>query len=359
MNGRTNSNGTTTDTLQIPLDAPSNVLAVAGVNSVTITYTDPLDKYGTTEGEVAQDPQQLVSVWDHSVIVRKVGSDPTGPLDGTQVCSSMIRNQYQTNGFVDMGLDINQTYHYGVFAYNESNVPSEGGFSNCHLWGFDSILANNSWEQINQAGSIGVASSIWEIGDEKDITVGSETLTVVILDFNHDNYKNTSNKIPMTFATKNLMKDKLTVHYLGGYGYPNESEVYECWDNIKTNIQSDIVPYLKTVSRNVYFQDSDNYQFTFTFPTYTEVLGPFVNESGVGNPSTPSGGGRQYPYFTSLDNRIKRLSNGTGAISNYWTISGADNTVQGIYYIDDDGDATKVSTHNNYPSAGKCFMFFI
>ena len=359
MNGRTNSNGTTTDTLQIPLDAPSNVLAVAGVNSVTITYTDPLDKYGTTEGEVAQDPQQLVSVWDHSIIVRKVGSDPTGPLDGTQVCSSMIRNQYQTNGFVDMGLDINQTYHYGVFAYNESNVPSEGGFSNCHLWGFDSVLANNSWEQINQAGSIGTAPSIWEIGDEKNIIVGNETLTMVILDFNHDNNAISGGKIPMTFGTKNLMNNTIRLTKPGAYQSIWDIPLGITWKDIESKIESSITPYLKTISKDFLDIHEGAVQTVIAFPTYLEIFESY-DGGDVANPHTPSGGGYQYPYFATLNNRIKKLRNGAGDASNWWTSSNYANNTKNLWAVSKNGEPTPASTEYDTKNfLGVCFQFFI
>ena len=43
-------------TLQIPLDAPAGFTAEAGNAQVTLTWTDPKDKYATPEGETAQDP---------------------------------------------------------------------------------------------------------------------------------------------------------------------------------------------------------------------------------------------------------------------------------------------------------------
>lgn len=49
-------------TLQIPLDACTNFSGEAGNAQVTLTWTDPKDKYATPEGETAQDPDQLVSV---------------------------------------------------------------------------------------------------------------------------------------------------------------------------------------------------------------------------------------------------------------------------------------------------------
>lgn len=116
-------------TLQIPLDAPAGFTAKAGNAQVTLTWTDPKDKYATPEGETAQDPDQLVSVWDHTVLVRKTGSQPAGPNDGTVVVSSSVRDQYASTGYVDTGLQNDTTYYYGVFAYNTDGVASEGAFA--------------------------------------------------------------------------------------------------------------------------------------------------------------------------------------------------------------------------------------
>ena len=117
-------------TLQIPLDAPAGFTAKAGNAQVTLTWTDPKDKYATPEGETAQDPDQLVSVWDHTVLVRKTGSQPAGPNDGTVVVSSSVRNQYQSTPYTDTGLTNDTTYYYAVFAYNKDGVASEGAFAN-------------------------------------------------------------------------------------------------------------------------------------------------------------------------------------------------------------------------------------
>ena len=128
MNGRTNSHGSTIDDLQVPLDPCTKLTAIAGNAQITLTWTDPVDKYATPAGEQAQDPQPLVSVWDHTILVRKTGSQPTGPHDGTTVVSSSTRNQYQSTPYTDTGLIDGTTYHYGAFAYNTVGLASEGIF---------------------------------------------------------------------------------------------------------------------------------------------------------------------------------------------------------------------------------------
>ena len=129
MNGRTNSHGSTIDDLQVPLDPCTNFRAEAGNGSVTLYWDDPVDKYATPEGETAQNPQQLVSVWDHTTVVRKVGSQPANPNDGIIVTSSGVRDQYLSTGYMDTELINDTTYHYGVFAYNVAGVASDGVFT--------------------------------------------------------------------------------------------------------------------------------------------------------------------------------------------------------------------------------------
>ena len=130
MNGRTNSSGTTINDLEIPLDPCTNLIATAENGKVSLTWTDPKDKYATPEGEAMEDTDQLVSKWAYTRIVRKTGSAPASPNDGVLVVESSVRNQYQNTAYVDSGLTNDTTYYYGVFAINEDGVESEGAFEN-------------------------------------------------------------------------------------------------------------------------------------------------------------------------------------------------------------------------------------
>ena len=129
MNGRTNSNNNTTGfEIEVPLDPVTNVSASAGNGQVELTWTDPLDKYAATEGEVAESPNPIVSQWDHTRVVRKENTQPTGPNDGVIVLSSDVRNQYQSTSYVDSGLINDTMYHYGLFACNSAGLFSTGAF---------------------------------------------------------------------------------------------------------------------------------------------------------------------------------------------------------------------------------------
>ena len=125
MNGRTNSTPVETENLEIPLEAPTNLTADPGNGLVTLKWTDPENKYAVVIGDTAEETDQLVSEFDHSVVVRKNNSDPIDPSDGTVVVTA-TKNQYQSTGYIDSNLPNDIEYHYGVYAINKAGIPSSG-----------------------------------------------------------------------------------------------------------------------------------------------------------------------------------------------------------------------------------------
>lgn len=74
---------------------------------------------------------------------------------------------------------------------------------------YSSVLDENTWEQISEASSSGVAENIWEVGDRKQVTlngtVGSLFLSnfstyAFIIGFNHNSSREGSNKIHFQLA---------------------------------------------------------------------------------------------------------------------------------------------------------------
>ena len=125
MNGRTNSTPVETENLEIPLEPPTNLTATPGDSQVTLTYIDPIDKYATPLGEIADADNQLISKWNKTIIVRKIDSYPQSISDGTIVLESTIRNQYQSSGFLNTNLQNNITHYYSAFAINDHDIPSQ------------------------------------------------------------------------------------------------------------------------------------------------------------------------------------------------------------------------------------------
>lgn len=74
---------------------------------------------------------------------------------------------------------------------------------------YSSVLDENTWEQISEASSSGVAENIWEVGDRKHVTlngtVGSLSLSnfstyAFIIGFNHNASREGSNRIHFQLA---------------------------------------------------------------------------------------------------------------------------------------------------------------
>lgn len=363
MNGRTNSSSNVSNSLgsEIPLDPVTSFLCEARNSQVDITWTDPKDKYATPEGEQMEDTDQLVSQWAYTKIVRKENTQPSGPSDGVTVYTETVRNEHQSTIFEDTGVTNGVTYYYAAYAYNTAGDCSEGAFSEGITpieW--SPVLAENSWEQIDSACTQGVAQSLWSIGDEIDIIAKSQTLTCVIVGFDQATLANGYGVAAITFGMKNLMASKTDKGPFSQYpGGSNEADVdmqtMTIWlqGSILPTMASDLLAILQYVTlKSASAGDIGNLGSgntkLFSFSA-GEVLGGYSD-------------GPQYPYFSTAINRQKKLGNGSGAQSGWWTRS-TYSCMSGGYADHYDGaliTATgELSHHNSATREGVCFGFCI
>lgn len=87
---------------------PTNISATTASDSATIKWTDG-DDLNTIPP----------ATFFKSVLVRKVGSAPTSPIDWTLVETETVKNTYSSNGYTDAWLTYWTTYYYQVFSYSD------------------------------------------------------------------------------------------------------------------------------------------------------------------------------------------------------------------------------------------------
>ncbi len=147
--------------------APADCTDIAikqGNTQLTISWKDPEDTY--FEGVA-------IAIWGGTKLVRKVGSYPTNPNDGTVVVNNTTRNAYSANGFLDTGLTNGVTYYYALFPYSDKNQVNTSGNNRISgvpqaykIFGVSIDLANSNPETAvtytDDAVGIAAGSSAWD-----------------------------------------------------------------------------------------------------------------------------------------------------------------------------------------------------
>ena len=175
------------------------------------------------------------------------------------------------------------------------------------------VLAENSWATIGQVCAEKKHKDYWQVGDEKDIVVNGETLTLAIMDFDHDDLADGSGKAPITFGLKNLMAETRVINStrtnVGGF---TGSEIYAWLQNtLLSALPSDLKNVIKSVNKKTSAGSGSS-----TINTNAMKLFLF-SEVEITGSATDSviGEGTQYSYFATVTNRIKKLQNGAGSVT--------------------------------------------
>lgn len=177
-------------------------------------------------------------------------------------------------------------------------------------------LVDSTWSEIAQAVSDGTASTKWNIGDSKDITLTTgETLTVQIYGFNHDDLADGSGKAGITFGLKDLMPSKQVVDSsTAQVGWEGSSLRTWLNNDFLSTLPNDLQAVLKTMHKKSIPPKST------TVKNSTDKLFLFSEIEVYGTVTLSNQGeGNQYPYFENAMNRSKL--NTSGAVSSWWTRS--------------------------------------
>lgn len=179
-------------------------------------------------------------------------------------------------------------------------------------------LEFNTWAQIDAVSATGRASEIWSTGDEKNVTLGSTILTLIIVGFNHDDLTG-GGKAGITFGLKNLMPETHAIDDTSGStsNYTESSMHSFLNDTVINGLESDLLNVIKPVDKitsNIF--DSTGATPDLNTVSMKAFLFSVIEVFGDIYSSFP-GEGTQYSYFATAESRVKRLNNGTGSASDW------------------------------------------
>ena len=250
--------------------------------------------------------------------------------------------------------DANTTYTVKCAGKSKSvTVGSYYGIYSAYVDTISNVLAENSWSQIAAVSAAGNAESYWSVGDEIDIVVDGETLTLQIYGFNHDDLT-AGGKAGITFGLKNLMATtrQMNTSNTNAGGFTGSAMYTWLQNTLLPLLPSDLQSAIKAVDKKT----SAGSQST-TINTDSMKLFLFSEVECFGTTTySVAGEGEVYPIFTDNTSRIKKLSNGEGSANGWWERSPSANNSTNFCGVNGGGSACG---HAASTSRGVCFGFCI
>lgn len=189
-----------------------------------------------------------------------------------------------------------------------------------------------SWSEIAAIASAGRAPCVFNVGDEKKIKLSTgETITVVILGFNHDGYYNAEDDEDNYYTITFGMKNCLTTRYQMNASNTNVGG----WKNSKmrtsvmATLLSQLPSDLQSVIKEVYKKTSAGNKATTIETTNDKLFLLSEVEVNGTTAATYKDEGAQYAYFRRdggyiatpdgwYPQGIKALSDGDGSAYYWW-----------------------------------------
>lgn len=225
------------------------------------------------------------------------------------------------------------------------------------------VLANNTWDTIADACAKGLASSLWQLGDEKSLSMNGNNYNckIVAFDFhalsaNDENYGNAGynagkNKSGITFLVTPLYSQKKEMA-------PSRAGTNITWSTatMRTQVMQDLKALMPTdlqaLLRTVSVKSSSNGERgsaavttsdQLFLPSLTEIKG--LDFTGF------KGEGTQLPYFEAGNS--PKIPTSSGSKPNYWTRSRDDTVDEGVYSVcfrlhASNGHSTSWAYNNEY-----------
>ena len=212
-------------------------------------------------------------------------------------------------------------------------------------------LNDFTWAQIDYISENGLMSDYFNIGDTKNVTIGSATYVVEIVGFSHDDRADGSGKVGLTFG----LKDCLNTAYQMNSSNTNSGGWGGCAlratlrGDIWNQLPSDLRDVIKEVTKKTSAGGASG-----IINSISDTLFLFAEKEIFGSKQySVDGEGTQYARFTASNTRIKKL-NGSAM---YWWLRSPNSS--DTYYFCAVNTSGAADYHSANSSRGVCFGFCI
>lgn len=212
-------------------------------------------------------------------------------------------------------------------------------------------LNDFTWAQIDYISENGLMYDYFNIGDTKNITIGSATYVVEIVGFSHDDRADGSGKVGLTFG----LKDCLNTAYQMNSSSTNSGGWGGCAlratlrGDIWNQLPSDLRDVIKEVTKKTSAGGASG-----IINSISDTLFLFAEKEIFGSKKySVDGEGTQYARFTASNTRIKKLN---GSATSWWLRSPYSSNSNRFCAVNASGAA--IGSNASY-SIGVCFGFCI
>ena len=268
------------------------------------------------------DLRKITAVSGTNVTCGSVSANFKGDKGDTGTTSSIVKTAAEWESQ-------NPVLGAGVFGYDSTNDITKIG-DGTTAWADLNIVetkpkptfADSDWATIAELSENGQAQTFFSVGDEKTISLTTgEQVTLVILDFNHDDLTS-GGKAGMTIGMKNLLATTYRMNETatneGGW---DESEMRtSTMATLLSQLPSDLQSMIKQVNKKATAGGAST-----SITTSADKLWLLAEVEVDGTTSAGyADEGEQYEYWKTVKDgtvaadRIKYLSNGSGSAYGWW-----------------------------------------
>ena len=268
------------------------------------------------------DLRKITAVSGTNVTCGSVAANFKGDKGDTGTTSSIVKTAAEWESQ-------NPVLGAGVFGYDSTNDITKIG-DGTTAWADLNIVetkpkptfADSDWATIAELSENGQAQTFFSVGDEKTISLTTgEQVTLVILDFNHDDLTS-GGKAGMTIGMKNLLATTYRMNETatneGGW---DESEMRtSTMATLLSQLPSDLQGVIKQVNKKATAGGAST-----SITTSADKLWLLAEVEVDGTTSAGyADEGEQYEYWKTVKDgtvsadRIKYLSNGSGSANSWW-----------------------------------------